>query len=106
MPAQPASPRAVPPVESRANYPHLTTIATRWMDNDLYGHVNNAVYYSFFDTVINNYLIGARRARYLRRCADRSRRRDTLQFSSSVGLSRPDHRRPARRAPGHLQRSL
>ncbi len=57
MPAEPASPRAVPPVDSRANYPHLTTIATRWMDNDIYGHVNNAVYYSFFDTVINNYLI-------------------------------------------------
>jgi len=57
MPAEPASPRAAAPVESRSSYPHLTTIATRWMDNDIYGHVNNAVYYSFFDTVINNYLI-------------------------------------------------
>ncbi|MEE8512853.1 MAG: thioesterase family protein, partial [Acidiferrobacterales bacterium] len=32
-------------------------IPTRWMDNDLYGHVNNVVYYSYFDTVINQYLI-------------------------------------------------
>lgn len=32
-------------------------ITTRWMDNDIYGHVNNVVYYSFFDTVINRYLI-------------------------------------------------
>lgn len=33
------------------------TIATRWADNDIYGHVNNVAYYSFFDTVINRYLI-------------------------------------------------
>jgi len=42
MPAEPSSPRAVPAIESRSSYPHLTTIATRWMDNDIYGHVNNA----------------------------------------------------------------
>lgn len=41
----------------RADYPHLTTIETRWMDNDVYGHVNNVVYYSYFDTVINRFLI-------------------------------------------------
>lgn len=33
------------------------TIPTRWADNDIYGHVNNVAYYSFFDTVINRYLI-------------------------------------------------
>lgn len=44
-------------VERRVDYPHFLTITTRWMDNDLYGHVNNVVYYSFFDTVINQYLI-------------------------------------------------
>lgn len=33
------------------------SISTRWMDNDAYGHVNNAVYYSFFDTVVNTFLI-------------------------------------------------
>lgn len=37
---------------------HFATIPTRWMDNDVYGHVNNVVYYSYFDTVINRYLIG------------------------------------------------
>ncbi len=37
--------------------PYTLVIPTRWMDNDVYGHVNNVVYYSFFDTVINTYLI-------------------------------------------------
>ena len=57
MPTEPASPRAVPPVDSRANYPHLTTIATRWMDNDIYGHLNNVVHYSLFDTAVNGWLV-------------------------------------------------
>ncbi len=43
--------------ETRARYPHFLTIPTRWMDNDIYGHVNNVVYYSYFDTVINAFLI-------------------------------------------------
>lgn len=47
--------RAPPP--ARGQFRHLLTIPTRWMDNDLYGHVNNVVYYSYFDTVINRYLI-------------------------------------------------
>jgi acyl-CoA thioester hydrolase len=42
---------------TRAAYPHFLTIQTRWMDNDVYGHVNNVVYYSFFDSVINDYLV-------------------------------------------------
>ncbi len=41
----------------RSAYPHFLVIPTRWMDNDIYGHVNNVVYYSYFDTVINRYLI-------------------------------------------------
>jgi acyl-CoA thioester hydrolase len=40
-----------------SDYPHALTIPTRWKDNDVYGHVNNVEYYSFFDTVINTYLI-------------------------------------------------
>ncbi|NIA70531.1 acyl-CoA thioesterase [Pelagibius litoralis] len=44
---------------TRADYPQFLTIPTRWMDNDIYGHVNNVVYYSYFDTVINDYLIRA-----------------------------------------------
>lgn len=43
--------------ETRADYCHFLQIPTRWMDNDVYGHVNNVVYYSYFDTVINRYLI-------------------------------------------------
>ena len=45
--------------ERRADYPHFLAIPTRWMDNDIYGHVNNVIYYSYFDTVINRYLIEA-----------------------------------------------
>lgn len=47
--------RAQPP--RRDHYRHFSRIATRWMDNDVYGHVNNVVYYSFFDTAVNGYLI-------------------------------------------------
>jgi acyl-CoA thioester hydrolase len=44
---------------TREFYPHFLSIPTRWMDNDNYGHVNNTVYYSYFDTVVNEYLIRA-----------------------------------------------
>ena len=43
--------------EPRSAYKAFRTIGTRWMDNDAYGHVNNVVYYSWFDTVVNAYLI-------------------------------------------------
>jgi acyl-CoA thioester hydrolase len=46
------------PAERRDRYAHLTALDTRWMDNDAYGHVNNVVYYSFFDTAVNRWLIG------------------------------------------------
>jgi len=42
---------------SRAAFRHFAEIQTRWMDNDVYGHVNNAVHYSYFDTAVNRYLI-------------------------------------------------
>lgn len=45
------------PHDTRALYAHLTTIDTRWMDNDAYGHVNNVVYYSYFDTAVTRWLI-------------------------------------------------
>lgn len=51
------SPRPQP--EPRSRYPHFSRVTTRWMDNDAYGHVNNVVYYSFFDTVVNRFLIEA-----------------------------------------------
>ena len=41
----------------RSDYLHFQDITTRWADNDAYGHVNNVVYYSWFDTVVNAYLI-------------------------------------------------
>ncbi|MEJ8815576.1 thioesterase family protein [Variovorax ureilyticus] len=42
---------------SRDSYRHFMRIDTRWGDNDSYGHVNNVVYYAFFDTAVNRYLI-------------------------------------------------
>ena len=41
----------------RSDFPVFRSISTRWMDNDVYGHVNNVVYYSWFDTAVNAYLI-------------------------------------------------
>ena len=41
----------------REDYRHFLAIATRWLDNDVYGHVNNVSYYSYFDTVVNEHLI-------------------------------------------------
>ncbi|RYG11736.1 MAG: acyl-CoA thioesterase [Burkholderiales bacterium] len=46
-----------PRPEARSAYPVLRPIATRWSDNDVYGHVNNVVYYSWFDTAVNGHLI-------------------------------------------------
>jgi acyl-CoA thioester hydrolase len=43
--------------DARASYRHFLPMQTRWADNDAYGHVNNVVYYSWFDTVVNEYLI-------------------------------------------------
>jgi acyl-CoA thioester hydrolase len=43
--------------KSRSEFRYFQAITTRWMDNDAYGHVNNVVYYSWFDTVVNQYLI-------------------------------------------------
>lgn len=48
---------AKPEPDSRDRYRVFRTIGTRWMDNDAYGHVNNVVYYSWFDTVVNAHLI-------------------------------------------------
>lgn len=47
-----AAPRA-----TRADYRVFQAITTRWMDNDVYGHMNNVVHYSLFDTVVNTWLI-------------------------------------------------
>lgn len=52
-------PAAKPQPEPRTAYRAFHAIGTRWMDNDAYGHVNNVVYYSWFDTVVNAHLIEA-----------------------------------------------
>ena len=44
---------------SRGSYSHFTTLTTRWSDNDAYHHINNVVYYSLFDTAVNEALIRA-----------------------------------------------
>jgi acyl-CoA thioester hydrolase len=46
-------------VNRRASYKSFLAIPTRWMDNDVYGHVNNVAYYSYFDTAVNEHLIRA-----------------------------------------------
>lgn len=46
-----------PTPHSRSDYKHFLAIPTRWADNDVYGHVNNSVYYFYFDTVVNAFLI-------------------------------------------------
>lgn len=46
-----------PEPRARNTYPLFRPIQTRWMDNDIYGHVNNVVYYSWFDTAVNGWLI-------------------------------------------------
>lgn len=45
------------PQHLREHYRHFQPITTRWHDNDLYGHVNNVTYYSYFDSAVNTYLI-------------------------------------------------
>ncbi len=45
------------PILTRADCRHFLAIPTRWMDNDMYGHVNNVTYYSYFDTAVNAHLI-------------------------------------------------
>ena len=54
---KPAAPRRRP--GPRDAYAAFAPISTRWMDNDVYGHVNNVVYYSFFDTAVNGLLVAA-----------------------------------------------
>ncbi|MFN9744886.1 MAG: acyl-CoA thioesterase [Betaproteobacteria bacterium] len=48
-----------PQPQGREAFAHFAAIATRWMDNDVYGHLNNVVHYSLFDTAVNRLLIDA-----------------------------------------------
>ena len=89
-----------PTPHTKSDYPHRLPIATRWMDNDVYGHVNNVVYYSYFDTVVNAYLVKEggldiesspviglcveSQCRYLAPVSRRRPRRATSSTSSSI----------------------
>jgi len=46
-----------PTPDTLNSYKHFLKIPTRWADNDVYGHVNNSVYYFYFDTVVNEFLV-------------------------------------------------
>jgi len=47
----------MPERTTRSDYPVFRNLTTRWMDNDIYGHMNNVVHYSLFDTAVNGWLI-------------------------------------------------
>lgn len=47
-------------IDTRDRYAHFIPVTTRWMDNDMYAHVNNVVYYSWFDTAVNQYLLATK----------------------------------------------
>ncbi len=55
MSSESTTPRPQP--EPRSAYKAFRSISTRWSDNDVYGHVNNVVYYGWFDTAVNGFLI-------------------------------------------------
>jgi len=48
---------SLPNPELKENYRWFLPLTTRWMDNDIYGHINNVQYYAYFDTIANTYLI-------------------------------------------------
>ena len=96
--------RNPPPV--RADYPVLCEIPSRWLDNDIYGHINNVNYYSFFDTAIAHYLIREGgldpwRAEVIGYCVESG-----CRFHKGRPLPRPDHRRPQGHDARPLQRPL
>ncbi|MGH8447094.1 MAG: acyl-CoA thioesterase [Solimonas sp.] len=74
----------------RGAYPHFERLTTRWKDNDVYGHINNVEYYSYFDTVINHYLITVggldiHRGSHIGLCAEsRCRYYDSLVFPDAI----------------------
>ena len=83
-------------------YPHWDSITLRWLDNDMYGHVNNVHYYSFFDTAVTNWLMSEggldlANGPVIGLCVE-------SQCTFSAPLSYPGEVRAGRRV-GHLGRS-
>ena len=89
--------------DRRAAYPYFARITTRWMDNDPYAHVNNVVYYSFFDTAVNELLIksGVSTSDTARSSASWLRRSPILEAD---GIPRQHRRRGQGRPHRHEQR--
>ena len=89
-----------------ADYPHVLDIPTRWKDNDVYGHVNNVEYYSYFDTVINRWLItegglDIHAGAVIGLCVE-----SHCAFKAALAFPDIGPRRAAGRAPGALERAL
>ena len=86
------------PAGARADYRAFRTLTTRWMDNDAYGHVNNAAYYSFIDTAVTVWLAAETGCRYFApisfpdtiTAGIRIGRRGTSSVRYEVGLFRND----------------
>ena len=88
------------------DYLHWDTITTRWMDNDMYGHVNNVQYYSFFDTVVTSWLVREGGLDPAGRPGDRALRRVPVQLRSPAELPGRGPRRAAGRTRGSIQRAV
>ena len=89
------------PLQGRDAYPVWREIGTRWADNDAYGHVNNTVYYDWFDTAVNAWLIEAGLLDIAARRSDRPGRRDRLPLRRVARLSRAGRDRPGVERLGH-----
>ena len=97
---------ARPGPDPRSAYPAFRPITTRWMDNDVYGHVNNVVYYSWFDTAVNAHLIEQGVLDIHDGDDDRPGRRDAVQLLRAARVPAAGRGRPARRAARPLERAL
>ena len=99
-PADPPRPTAW----ARSRFRRFVPLTTRWMDNDAYGHLNNVVYLSLFDTAVNSRAGRGRPARHRRRRGHRPGRRDALQLLRVARLSR-SRSRPAWRSRTSARRA-
>ena len=92
--------------QPRSAYKTFSVLPTRWMDNDIYGHVNNVNYYSYFDTAIAHYLMNKGGLDPWKSGNHRLLRRERLPVQKGNPVSRDHYRRPARDPHRALQRSI
>ncbi|GAB3673189.1 acyl-CoA thioesterase [Angustibacter aerolatus] len=76
----------MPELPTRDDFPHRALIATRWADDDHYGHANNTVYYAWFDTVLNAWLMEATGTDTRRLPAIGVMAESSCRFLASVGF--------------------